>query len=62
MKLCAICISGLEKVCKNEIESLIDTKATIKDSVILFETDNIEDIAKVIYMSRSISKILLCFE
>ena len=58
MKALAITHKGIEDITSLEINELIKTKTTIKESCVIFEAKSFEEIALVCYKAQSIKKIL----
>ncbi len=62
MKGLAICSKGIEDITAMEIKELINSKAEIKDSCVIFDVKKQEELALLCYKAQSVDKILLLFD
>ena len=58
MKALAITHKGIEDITSLEINELIKTKTTIKETCVIFEPKSFEEIALVCYKAQSVKKVL----
>jgi putative N6-adenine-specific DNA methylase len=58
MKGIALCPKGFEDISSNEIKELIKEDCIIKDGIVIFNIKNIDQLAKLTYLSRSLSKVM----
>lgn len=61
MKAIVLTNKGIEDISAQEIKELINKKAEIKDGFLIFEAEQ-EDIIKICYLARSITKVVLLTE
>jgi 23S rRNA G2445 N2-methylase RlmL len=56
-----ICIGykGTEEVMQSEVEELIDAKARIEDSVVIFEIRDEKELCKLVYLGQSFCRVML---
>ena len=57
----AICSKGIEDITALEIKELINSKAEIKDSCVLFDIKRLEELCLLCYKAQSVDKILFLF-
>ena len=62
MKGLAITEKGIEDIAALEVKELINTKAEIKDSCVVFNIENLPDLCTLCYKSQSVSRILFLFD
>ena len=62
MKGLAITEKGIEDIATLEIKELINAKAEIKDSCIIFDIKNLTDLCVLCYKSQSVNRILYLFK
>ena len=62
MKGLAICYKGIEDISAKEISELIKAKTEIKEGCVVFDADNLEDLALLCYKTQSINRVLLLMD
>ncbi len=62
MKGLAVCSKGIEDIAALEVKELINSKAEIKDSCIIFNIRKLEDLCLLCYKAQSVDKILFLLD
>ncbi|MFW6220513.1 MAG: methyltransferase [Nanoarchaeota archaeon] len=61
MKGIALCQKGFENIASDEINELIFKESIKNNGYLIFDIDNLNEIFKLCYLSRSLSKVMLLF-